>query len=177
MTTEHSEQKRLATQLGPSTATCVESTTVPTSATLLRRLSAALYEAALLFGIYFVPAYFYLAITQTRIEDTARGGPRLWGFQLFVFLVFAVYFGWSWSQGRRTLPQKTWGVRVLMVDGSHLTQTRAILRYTLAWLSLGFGLLGFFYAFLDNDRAFLHDRLLGTRIYLDETGAAYGTQR
>lgn len=145
-------------------------------APLLRRLSAAFYEAALVFGIYFVPAYLYLSITQTRLADTAAGGPRLWAFQAFIFLVFAVYFGWSWSQGRRTLPQKTWGVRVLMADGSHLTQSRAVLRYALAWFSLGFGLLGFFYAWVDKDRAFLHDRLLGTRIYLDETGAAYGAK-
>ena len=143
-------------------------------APLMRRLSAAFYEAALVFGIYFVPAYLYLSVTQTRINDTVQGGPRLWGFQAFIFIVFAVYFGWSWSQGRRTLPQKTWGLRVLMQNGQPLTQSRAVLRYTLAWVSLGCGLLGFFYALVDKDKAFLHDRLLGTRIYIDETGAAYG---
>jgi uncharacterized RDD family membrane protein YckC len=146
-------------------------------APLMRRLSAAFYEAALVFGIYFIPAYLYLSISQTRIEDTIKGGPRLWGFQLFIFLVFAIYFGWSWSQGRRTLPQKTWGIRIMMNDGTPLTQARATLRYGLAWASLLCGFLGFFYAFIDKDHAFLHDRLLNTQIVLDETGAAYGTSK
>jgi uncharacterized RDD family membrane protein YckC len=146
------------------------------TATLMRRLSAAFYEAALVFGIYFVPAYLFLSITQTRIDDTVRGGPRLWAFQAFIFIVFAVYFGWSWSQGRRTLPQKTWGLRILLRNGRPLTQRQAVLRYALAWCSLLAGFLGFFYALFDKDRAFLHDRLLGTRIYLDETGAAYGAR-
>jgi uncharacterized RDD family membrane protein YckC len=145
-----------------------------TIAPLMRRLSAAFYEAALVFGIYFVPAYLYLSISQTRIEDTVKGGPRLWGFQLFVFLVFGIYFAWSWSQGRRTLPQKTWGLRIMMSNGQPLTQARAMARYSLAWLSLLCGFLGFFYALFDTDKAFLHDRLLSTRIIMDETGAAYG---
>jgi uncharacterized RDD family membrane protein YckC len=149
----------------------------PVLASLMRRLSAALYESALVFGIYFVPAYLYLSITHTKFEETIKGGPRLWAFQLFVFIVFAVYFGWSWSQGRRTLPQKTWGLRVLMQNGAPVSQTRAVLRYTLAWVSLGCGFMGFFYAWLDKDRAFLHDRLLGTRIFIDETGAAYGARK
>jgi uncharacterized RDD family membrane protein YckC len=147
------------------------------NAPLMRRLSAALYEAALVFGIYFVPAYLYLSISQTRIDDTIKGGPRLWGFQLFIFLVFAIYFGWSWSQGRRTLPQKTWGVRIMMANGDTLSQGRAALRYALAWISLLCGFLGFFYAFFDKEQAFLHDRILNTRIVIDETGAAYGTSK
>jgi uncharacterized RDD family membrane protein YckC len=144
---------------------------------LMRRLSAAFYEAALVFGIYFVPAYLYLSISNTRIEDTIQGGPRLWGFQLFIFLVFGIYFAWSWSQGRRTLPQKTWGLRIMMANGQPLSQARAMARYALAWVSLLCGFLGFFYALFDADKAFLHDRLLGTRIIMDETGAAYGHKR
>ena len=149
----------------------------PQKAPLMRCLSAAFYEAALVFGIYFVPAYLYLSISQTRIEDTVKGGPRLWGFQLFIFLVFAVYFAWSWSEGRRTLPQKTWGIRIMMVNGQRLSQSRAVLRYVLAWVSLMCGFLGFFYALVDKDRAFLHDRLLGTHIIIDTTGAAYGAAK
>ena len=140
----------------------------------MRRLSAAFYESALVFGIYFVPAYLFLSLSQTRLEDTVQGGPRLWVFQGFIFVVFGVYFAWSWSQGRRTLPQKTWGLRILMANGQPLTQARALTRYTLAWVSVLAGFLGFFYAYVDKEQAFLHDRLLGTRIFIDETGSAYG---
>jgi hypothetical protein len=64
-----------------------------------------------------------------------------------------------------------------MKDGTSVTQARAVMRYTLAWFSLSCGLLGFFYALVDKDKAFLHDRLLGTRIYIDGTGAAYGANK
>lgn len=140
-------------------------------APLFRRLCAAFYEAALSFGIFFVPAYFFLAITQSK---GVLSGGMLWTFQAYIFIVFGVYFGWSWAQGRRTLPQKTWGLRVMQTNGEPLAQWQAVARYTLAWLSLACGFLGFFYALVDKDRAFLHDRLLGTRIILDETGSAYG---
>lgn len=140
-------------------------------APLMRRLSAAFYEVALLFGIYFIPAYLYLSLSQSK---GILQGVQLWLFQGFIFLIFGIYFVWSWSQGRRTLPQKTWGVRIVKIDGSPLPQTLAAARYVLAWLSLSCFLLGFFYAWFDKERAFLHDRLLGTRIILDDIGTIYG---
>lgn len=143
-------------------------------APLFRRLSAAFYEAALSFGIFFVPAYFFLAITQSK--GVLSGGMLLM-FQGYVFIVFGVYFGWSWAQGRRTLPQKTWGLRIMQTNGQPLSQWQAVARYTLAWLSLSIAFLGFFYALIDKDRSFLHDRLLGTHIILDETVAAYGKSK
>jgi uncharacterized RDD family membrane protein YckC len=143
---------------------------------LFRRLSVAFYESAMVFGIYFLPSYLYLSLSNTRFEDLQQGGIRAWLYQLFIFTVFAIYFGWSWSHGRRTLAQKTWGVRVVNADGTHLSQGKAVLRYTLAWCSLLCGFIGFFYALLNKDRLFLHDKLLGTRIVLDEKNASYDNQ-
>ena len=138
-----------------------------TPATLMRRLSVAFYETALAFGVYFAAAYLYSSLTRTTAENFIAHDAKATGFQIFVFLIFGVYFAWSWSKGRRTLPQKTWGVRLMMVNGTVVSQPRAFARYCLAWLSLVF-LLGFFYALFDSERAFLHDRLLGTRLVLDE---------
>lgn len=136
-------------------------------APLLRRLSVAFYESALAFGVYFAASYLYSSLTRTTAENFIAHDLKALGFQCFIFLIFGIYFSWSWSNRRRTLPQKTWGVRLLMRDGKAVTQTRAFARYCLAWVSLVF-LLGFFYAWFDTERAFLHDRLLGTRLVLDE---------
>jgi uncharacterized RDD family membrane protein YckC len=152
------------------------SPTLAHAPSLLRCLSAAFYESAMVFGINFLPAYLYLALSNTRAEDLQQGGVRAWLYQGFIFTVFAIYFGWSWSHGRRTLAQKTWGLRVTNLDGSPLTQQRAVLRYTLAWVSVLCGFLGFFYALFNSERIFLHDKILGTRIVLDETNAAYNNQ-
>jgi uncharacterized RDD family membrane protein YckC len=145
----------------------------PLIPTLFRRLSVAFYEAAMVFGIYFLPSYLYLSLSNTRFEDLQQGGLRAWLYQFFIFIIFAIYFGWSWSNGRRTLAQKTWGVRIVNLDGTGLSQRRAVLRYTLAWCSVLCGFMGFFYAFLNKERLFLHDKILGTRIIFDETNASY----
>ena len=135
-------------------------------ATLIRRLKAATYEAMLLFGVYFIAAYAFLALTQANFQQNPV---QRTFFQMFLFVVFAAYFAYSWAAGRKTLAQKTWGVRIVLDNGENLTVPRAFARYCLAWLSLSLLLAGYFYAFLDKDRKFLHDRLCGTRVITTET--------
>jgi uncharacterized RDD family membrane protein YckC len=104
-----------------------------------------------------------------------------------LFSVVALYFVWSWTGGRRTLPMKTWRMRVAMADGMPPDAKTALLRYLAAWIgpSLAFiavailadrglgaialCLLGFnfLWAAVDPDHQFLHDRIAGTRILRD----------
>jgi uncharacterized RDD family membrane protein YckC len=55
-------------------------------------------------------------------------------------------------------------MRMVRSDNLPVGVGRAALRYVLAWSSLLFLGFGFFWAFFDRDRQFLHDRLAGTRI-------------
>lgn len=59
---------------------------------------------------------------------------------------------------------KTWRLRLVASGGGHITPARAVFRYILAWMSFLPVGLGFFWAFADRDRQFLHDRLARTRI-------------
>jgi uncharacterized RDD family membrane protein YckC len=59
---------------------------------------------------------------------------------------------------------QTWKMRVVRRDNQPIGVERAALRYVLAWPSLLLFGIGVFWAFLDRDRQFLHDRLAGTRI-------------
>jgi uncharacterized RDD family membrane protein YckC len=59
---------------------------------------------------------------------------------------------------------KTWKLRLLGAGGARITLRQAMLRYACAWPSLLLGGIGIFYALLDRERQFLHDRLSGTRI-------------
>src|SRR5205085_11430740 len=82
--------------------------------------------------------------------------------QGWVLLVAGAYFAWFWTRGGQTLPMKTWRLRVVRHDGAPVNLGRAIHRYLIAvlgFLALG---LGFWWALLDRDRQFLHDRLAGT---------------
>jgi uncharacterized RDD family membrane protein YckC len=103
---------------------------------------------------------------------------------LLTFTIVAAYCVWFWSNGRRTLPMKTWRLRLVTADGGPVTPKTALLRYLACWigpvLALGaylalqrFGLgahavwlvaFNFLWAFVDRERQFLHDRIAGTRI-------------
>ncbi len=86
-----------------------------------------LYEGMLMFGVVFLAGYLFGTLSQTR---DARDN-RL-GLQIFVFIVFGIYFIWFWAKGQ-TLAMKTWNIRVVDSQGAPLTQQRAALRYVLSW--------------------------------------------
>ena len=59
---------------------------------------------------------------------------------------------------------KTWKLRVVDQSGMPLRPVQAILRYMAAWPSIVLFGIGIFWALLDRDGLFLHDRIAGTRI-------------
>ena len=145
------------------------------SATPWRRFMCIAYEGVLLFGVLFFFGYGFSALAQFKGEP----GVMRWIFQIFVSLVLAVYFTWSWSEGRRTLPMKTMGVRLVTTDGKPVGISRALLRFFCAFtgwvLSLAAGtawhpalfmllLVPFAWALVDRKRRTLYDVLCGTHL-------------
>ena len=96
----------------------------------------------------------------------------------------ALYYTWCWSEGRRTLPQKTWRLRIVDVAGRAVTRKAALLRYAATWIgplatviayvalrpaglaryAAALLALNYAWALFDRDRQFLHDRIAGTRV-------------
>lgn len=123
-----------------------------------RRLLCIVYESVLLTAVVFSASVAILALFHAIGVKLPR--PAL---QFYVVAVVAFYFVPQWRAGQ-TLAMKTWRIRVEAREGGPLTHRTALLRYAYAWGSLlAFG-LGFFWAVLDRDRQFLHDRLAGTRL-------------
>ncbi|MBA3996159.1 MAG: RDD family protein [Candidatus Accumulibacter sp.] len=130
---------------------------------LLRRLASMFYESLLLLGVLallLVVPHVLIGTVTHRIATPSV-------LQLHFFLALLAYFVWFWSAGRRTLAMKTWRLRLISGEGRPLTPARALLRYLLCWPSLGFFGIGIFWALLDRDGQFLHDRIAGTRIIPD----------
>lgn len=100
-----------------------------TAPSLLRRMACWTYEGMLLFALVFVAGWLFSTLGQMRDAMDARR-PLL---QAFLFIVFGVYFTWSWARGQ-TLAMKTWGIRVVDSVGRPLTERRALLRYVWSWL-------------------------------------------
>ncbi len=82
----------------------------------------------LLFGVVFIAGYLFSTLTQTRHALDNRHAQ-----QIFLFLVFGIYFTWFWGKGQ-TLAMKTWHIRVVDTQGRAITQKRALLRYVLSWV-------------------------------------------
>ena len=160
--------------------------------TLSRRLAAVAYEALLLVALLFFATFALSAIVPPgRVDGSqALGLPDLTTRVLLfcaLFAVAALYFVWSWTGGRRTLPMKTWRMRVVDRAGGPLTYKTALARYLAGWIGPALALatyvtmkpyglggvaivplvLNYLAAFVDPDKQFLHDRIAGTRIVQD----------
>ena len=114
-----------------------------------------LYESLLLFAVAFFAGWLFFFASGGR--DATAGATRHL-LQLFIGLVFAAYFLWSWLRGGQTLAMKAWGIRLIDV-----TPASALLRLILAGILVPTG-ISLIWALFDRDRQFLHDRLAGTRL-------------
>lgn len=125
-----------------------------------RRLAGLCYEILLLSGVLIVALIFPHMLIGAFTYRMATP-PVLW---MHFFLVLLVYFVGFWSHGGQTLAMKTWRVRLVARNGQAVRPAQALLRYLLCWPSVTLGGVGLFWALVDRDRQFLHDRLAGTRL-------------
>ena len=134
-----------------------------------------------MFGVVFIGGWLFSTLGQMRDAMDARR-PL---FQGFLFLLFAIYFGWFWSRGQ-TLAMKTWDIRLVDRQGLPVSQARALWRYVLCWLwflpplaflapfrltageiavvMIGWVLVWALLSRFHPQRQFLHDALAGTRL-------------
>ena len=166
---------------------------------LRRRLASLIYEALLLAAVLLVAGFAILPmVSPTTPGSPALPQPLTGRVRIAAFAwhlaVAGSYFVWMWSGGRRTLAMRTWRMHLATIHGNQVNARRAIARFagsTLgpalaialhqvltpvglgrwAWLGLA---LNFVWAWADPERAFLHDRLAGTRLVLDEPALPAG---
>jgi uncharacterized RDD family membrane protein YckC len=130
---------------------------------IARRLASMLYESLVVFAVLLIG--FLLPQILLSGFGLAMAGRLLW---LHVLLLLMVYFVWFWLNGGQTLPMKTWKLRLAGADGQPPRPLQALLRYLAAWPSILLGCIGLFWALVDKDRQFLHDRIAGTCIVFAE---------
>jgi uncharacterized RDD family membrane protein YckC len=160
-------------------------------ASLARRLASLAYETLIVCAIALVTG-FALAplVTPARAgldELQVPGVAERVMLFCAMFAACAFYFVGLWSDGRRTLPMKTWRLRIVDVRGNAIERSRALARYVAAWIGPALAIalyaalrprglgahavwvvaLNFLWALIDRDRQFLHDRIVRTRIVND----------
>lgn len=159
----------------PALHLAAEPQTPPADADPWRRFMCIVYEGVILFAVMFFFGYGFSALTQFK----GQPGVLRNSFQVFMLLVLGLYFVWFWSKGRRTLPMKTMGVRLVDASGAPVGTGRATLRYALAssgwliamataaWVHAGGVLLlvvPYAWSFIDRRHRALYDVLSGTRL-------------
>ncbi|MEP7329208.1 MAG: RDD family protein [Betaproteobacteria bacterium] len=182
------------------TSTLADASPILPLAGRARRFAALAYEALLLTAVIFIAAFVALPLITPGRAGAAEmlvipGLPQRVALFCLLFSVLAWYSVASWSRGRRTLPMKTWRLRMVMANGMPVSRKAALLRYLATWIGpvlalAAFALLhtvglgaqavwlvafNFLWAFVDSDRQFLHDRIAGTRIVQDAPAAARTT--
>ncbi len=128
-------------------------------ASLGPRFAALCYECLLLLAILLACGMIFSSIANTDLSGWFK-----YLFQIYLFLGIGLYFIWCWSRGGQTLPMRTWKLKLECVNSDNISAKRALGRYLLAWVSLAPAGIGFFWALIDCDGQFLHDRIAGTRI-------------
>ena len=154
-----------------------------------RRLLALLYEGLLLVALLLVAGFALAPFVSPTGSATSHAlgipsTPARVGAFAALFLLGAIFYGWSWSEGRRTLPMKTWHLSIVTRGGAPVPRRTALVRYLAWWIGPALGLvayallrshgvgafalplflLNYLAAFVDTERQFLHDRVAGTRI-------------
>ena len=131
----------------------------PTPAPFLVRIAAMIYESLLVTAVVFVAALPFLYLV-----GNAEAGWRHYVFQLYLVGILFAYFSAFWLRGGQTLAMKTWRIQLVNRNDGPITFKQAVLRFLLALFGMLLAGAGFWWALIDRDRQFLHDRILGTRL-------------
>jgi uncharacterized RDD family membrane protein YckC len=129
------------------------------AAPLSRRFLSLFYEALALAALVWAAASLYFGAEQVLRVPHVRVL-----YQAYLVVVMGIYFVWQWTRGGQTLAMKAWRLKVQRSDGSAATLPQCIARYALALVGTTALGITYLWAVLDSERAFLHDRLAGTRI-------------
>lgn len=158
-----------------------------TRAGLGRRWCALVYEGFLLSALILVAGFALLPIVGPPHAGLSYSARELYllppASSAFLFLAYTLVAGGYciglWSNGRRTLAMKTWGLGLVSAAGRPVDVRQATRRYLAAWIGpaagltgyflfggwgLTAGLLNYYWGWLDPDGQFLHDRIAGTRL-------------
>ena len=135
------------------------------SPSLLRHLTAMLYDSLLVIALVFVVNGLALGVV-VRLSDGQQEvvGAHL-GQALFV-LCLVTFFSAFWLKDGQTLGMQAWRIKLVRIDGGKPTLWQAVLRCFGAALSAACLGLGYLWKLLDRNHRYWHDYLSGTELVL-----------
>jgi len=136
-------------------------------AALGRRLGAMVYDGFLVTAIWIAVTVAHVALFRFVLGQTAEevGTSFLSVATLRFLLVFSamLFFAYSWTRGGMTLGMQAWRLRVQTLEGTSISWRQSVVRCLVAWLSLAFFGLGYWWVLFDGERRSWPDIVSGTR--------------
>ena len=109
-------------------------------ASVLRRLSAIIYDSLLLAAVLMFAMALLTAFTGDKTGQSHN--PFINSYLISVIFLF---YAWFWTHGGQTLGMRAWKIRLEQEDGKPITWWHALLRFLTAIPSWGIFLLGLFF--------------------------------
>jgi len=135
-----------------------------TSAGVLRRFGAMLYDTLLVLALMFIVTALFLPFTGGEAITPGESGAVERLYQAALLLTFVLFFCVFWTRSGQTVGMLAWRLRVERNDGALLTWRDALVRLGGAWVSFAALGLGYFWIWIDRDGLAWHDRWSGTRV-------------
>ena len=132
---------------------------------LWRRFMAIIYECILLGGPAFLMAFFFLFFFTESDQKLSYSSQNTFALRLLLFIMFSIYFTWSWSYHRCTLPMKTLNLKIVDLQGNDISLSKAFIRFLVAIPSILSG-LWIIVALIRKDNQCLHDVVSNTQLVL-----------
>jgi len=107
--------------------------------------------------------------TAAASTDTAASPALTLAFLGFALLIQAVYYGYCWSAGGRTMGYRVFGLRLTRSDGSPVPVGTALLRYIVYLVASAPLYLGFLWMLWDPARQTWAEKLTGTMVTSSRT--------
>lgn len=148
----------------------VTETPLPTAG-VFRRLAALVYDAFLLFGLLVAPLFIITAVRSPKADlqngSVAHDLPSIAPqpvMLLYMILVIASFYCYFWHRSGQTLGMQAWRIRVDNENGSRANWPQCFMRAAIGFISLVCAGLGYWWIWIDKDRASWHDRASNTRV-------------
>ncbi|MEE9422322.1 MAG: RDD family protein [Gammaproteobacteria bacterium] len=133
-------------------------------AKLFPRLAALFYDSLLLLAVLFGATILILPFNNGQAIQA--NNPF---YSSYIFIVSFLFFGWFWMHGGQTLGMRAWRLRLIRIDGKHLSWWHALLRFLTAIPAILLGGIGYWWLLIDKEKLALHDRISETMVeQLDE---------
>jgi uncharacterized RDD family membrane protein YckC len=126
---------------------------------LLKLGASSVYELLTVIAICLAGALVFIALF-----GDATSGLKRTALQLWLWLLVGSYYIVCWRKSGQTLAMQAWRLKLVNATNQKLGYGVLIKRYLLASLSLLCVGLGFLWALLDKNNAFVHDKCCATKV-------------